>query len=167
MTLPSAHHGSILTQAPRPVHRTLVRVTERGGSREPSPPAPTSPRPSPPPWGGEGEKAGATCVSPCRPAALMKTSKVGAAYVPSPPFRGERDRERWDFLVAPRPWACTKWRSPNYALHMTRPGLPSGIRVMPDRQLLIVLCGFGRWLGTADCLDLSVGELFYSKRLTS
>ena len=48
MTLPSAHHGAIFAQAPRPVHRTLVRGTERGGSREPSPPAPTSPYPSPP-----------------------------------------------------------------------------------------------------------------------
>ena len=27
MTLPSAHHGAIFAQAPRPVHRTLVRVS--------------------------------------------------------------------------------------------------------------------------------------------
>ena len=37
---------------------------------------------------------------------------------------------------------------------------------MPGRQLVIVLGGFGRWLGAADRVDLGVGEVFDGKRLT-
>ena len=37
---------------------------------------------------------------------------------------------------------------------------------MPGCQLVIVLCGFGRWLGAADRLDLGVGEVFDGKRST-
>ena len=37
---------------------------------------------------------------------------------------------------------------------------------MPGRQLVIILCGFGRWLSAAHRLDLRVGEVFDSNRLT-
>ena len=37
---------------------------------------------------------------------------------------------------------------------------------MPGRQLVIVLGGFGRWLGAADRVDLGVGEVFDGKRST-
>ena len=37
---------------------------------------------------------------------------------------------------------------------------------MPGRQLVIVLCGLGRWLGAADGVDLGVGEVFDGKRST-
>ena len=36
---------------------------------------------------------------------------------------------------------------------------------MPGRQLVIVLCGFGRRLGPTDRLDLSVGKLFHGTAL--
>ena len=36
---------------------------------------------------------------------------------------------------------------------------------MPGRQLVIVLCGFGRRLGAADRVDFGVGELFHGKCL--
>ena len=38
---------------------------------------------------------------------------------------------------------------------------------MPGRQLVIVLRSFSRWLGAADRLDLGVGQLFHTKRLTT
>ena len=60
---------------------------------------PSSPRPSPPPRGGEGEQADAGCPSPA-------TKALGAApalptCVPPPPLRGEGDRGRWVFRPAP------------------------------------------------------------------
>ena len=81
MTLPSAHHGVIFAQAPRPVHRTLVRGSRaclqghargiknrerpqvvRGG--EERGPALTYPRPSPPYGPTRKSEAGAACVPP-------------------------------------------------------------------------------------------------------
>ena len=37
---------------------------------------------------------------------------------------------------------------------------------MPGRQLVIVLGGFGRWLGATDRLNLGVGKVFHCNRLT-
>ena len=41
-----------------------------------------------------------------------------------------------------------------------------GLRATPVKQLKIVLCGYGRRLGTADRLALSVGQIFDGEGLT-
>ena len=145
MTLPSAHHGAIFAQAPRPVHRTLVRGTERGGSREPSPPAPTSPWPSPPRRGGEGGQAeppASPPVPPLRPRECRPAS-------PTSPLRprGRRGIGRGGGLLS--------WR------------LAPRCRGLPFRQLVIVFCGLGRRLCAAYRVELSLGKLFHGNRLTN
>ena len=78
----SLSHIMVRSSRSRPAPCTAPWSGEWGGSKNgPSPPAPSSPRPSPP-QGGEGES-------------------TGAVFVPSPPFRGERVRERWDRAAGP------------------------------------------------------------------
>ena len=82
MTLPSAHHGAIFAQAPRAVHRTLVRgrASLKGLARGTTIP------------NARGSCAGERSAVPPPPLpgpwALDRTSETGAAYVPSPPFQG-------------------------------------------------------------------------------
>ena len=69
-------------------------------------------------------------------------------------------------FAAKRPRARTERRRPNQAWLVIVPGLRSGLGTTPGRQLVIVQCGFGRWFGAPDRVDLGVGQVFHSQRLT-
>ena len=131
MTLPSEHHGAIFAQAPRPVHRTLVRGSRaylqghargtriahprrvvRGGEERGL--APTSPRPSKPSGFERKSEAGATCV-PVRPSAFEKKSKVGAACVPPSAFGGGGQGEVGLAVPCPRAGTSRTHRAPALA----------------------------------------------------